>query len=132
MSAREQLKKETTAASRERYQRQFRLIWRAVSPHMQLEEEFKFHAQSGWRFDFAHTVAKVGIEIQGGIWREKGAHNTGTAILRDTRKARAAALEGWVLFPICPEDINLPNLCRIRDFVRTRAVQLADPYKEAR
>ena len=132
MTARDQLKKETAKAARERHQKEFRLIWRAVSEHMPLHEEVKFTSESGWRFDFAHTVAKVGIEIQGGIWREKGAHNTGEAILRDTRKARAAALEGWVLFPICPEDINLPNLCRIRDFVRTRAVQLADPYKEAR
>lgn len=132
MTARDQLKKETAKAARERLQSVFRLKWRAVSPHMRLEEEVKFMPESGWRFDFAHTVAKVGIEIQGGIWREKGAHNTGTAILRDTRKARAAALEGWILFPICAEDIDLPNLCRIRDFVRTRAVQLADPYKEAR
>lgn len=46
-----------------------------------------------YRFDFA--VGDLLIEVQGGIFREKGAHNTGPAILRDCQKAALAIIAGW-------------------------------------
>ena len=47
-----------------------------------------------WRWDF--VVENLAIEIQGGIWMEKGAHNTGSAITRDCEKARAAIMAGYI------------------------------------
>ena len=47
-----------------------------------------------WRHDF--VVGSLAIEIQGGIWRKKGAHNTGTAITRDCEKMRGAVMAGYI------------------------------------
>lgn len=119
-------------ATRESKQRQFRLLWRVCSPEITLQEEAVLFPSHPWRYDFAHSVAKVVIEVQGGIWMQRGAHNTGSAILRDTRKARHATLQGWAVFHVCPEDINTETVLQIARFVRTRAIQLADPYQEAK
>jgi hypothetical protein len=46
-----------------------------------------------WRWDF--VIENLAIEIQGGIWRKKGAHNTGLAITRDCQKMRGAVENGY-------------------------------------
>lgn len=65
-------------------------------------QEHKFHKDRKWRMDYAHTGLLIGIEIQGGIWMAKGAHNTGTAIMRDIEKFNEATLAGWALLLIHP------------------------------
>lgn len=47
-----------------------------------------------FRWDF--VIDRLAIEIQGGIWRTKGAHNTGTAIERDCEKGRLAVNAGYL------------------------------------
>ena len=131
MSALAQLKAATARASRDRHQTKFRMLWRVASPSLSIGEEVTF-TNRRWRLDFGHQVAKVGVEIQGGIWMRKGAHNTGAAIMRDCEKLREAAFLGWVIFPITPEQIDIEEVTRIARFVAGRAAQLADPYKEAR
>lgn len=54
-----------------------------------------FHPTRKWRFDFAWPDIKLAVEIHGGIWQAKGAHNTGAAIHRDCEKNNAAIRLGW-------------------------------------
>ena len=45
-----------------------------------------------WRWDF--RVENLAIEVQGQTWR-KGAHSSGSGILRDCQKLNAAVLAGY-------------------------------------
>lgn len=56
--------------------------------------EYRFDSSRRWRFDFAYSDRKIGIEVQGGIWI-KGGHNTGKGIEKDYEKLNNALLQGW-------------------------------------
>ena len=47
------------------------------------------------RWDLVHRELKIAIEIQGGVWMNKGAHNTGVAINRDAWKINTTVLLGY-------------------------------------
>lgn len=57
-------------------------------------EQAKLDPQRKFKWDF--VVGKLAIEIQGGIWMKKGAHNTGKAITRDCDKSRCAIMNGYI------------------------------------
>jgi hypothetical protein len=60
--------------------------------------EHKFHPARGWLLDFANPGLKLGVEINGSIWKgSKGGHSSGTGILRDMEKLNAAIECGWVV-----------------------------------
>lgn len=69
------------------------------------EREFTLPGRA-FRWDFAFTDARLLVEVQGGIWREKGAHNTGSAITRDCEKAAFAAANGWRSFGVTGKHIT--------------------------
>ncbi len=48
-----------------------------------------------WVWDFAYPEQRLLIEVQGGIWMERGGHNTGNGLQRDYEKNNAAVLAGW-------------------------------------
>jgi hypothetical protein len=64
--------------------------------------EHKFLKDRKFKFDYAHTGLLTAVEIQGGIWMAKGAHNTGIAIMRDIEKFNEATLAGWALLLVHP------------------------------
>ena len=68
--------------------------------------ELQFHPGKKFRFDFAWTDLKFAVECQGGIWRKKGAHNTGKAILRDCEKNALALLSGWRVMVVATNQIE--------------------------
>lgn len=79
--------------------------------------EYKFHPERKWRFDFAIPALKLGIEIEGGIWRGRGwgsktannpggAHSHPTNILRDIEKQNAATMLGWRLLRLSENEIR--------------------------
>lgn len=70
------------------------------------EREAPFWPGRGWRLDFALQHHRIAIEVQGGIWRAKGAHNTGGAITRDAEKACHAAMLGWRVMPVTGDQIR--------------------------
>jgi hypothetical protein len=72
--------------------------------------------ETGRKFlwDFADPINKVAIEVQGGIWMPKGAHNTGLAILRDHEKSNAAQFHDWRVFYCTPQTIKS---CAIIDLI---------------
>lgn len=71
-------------------------------PHVR---EFSLPGRA-FRWDFAFPKALLLVEVQGGIWRSKGAHNTGAAITRDCEKAAYAAMHGWRTFGVTGRQVD--------------------------
>lgn len=66
--------------------------------------EFRFHATRKWRLDLAIESARVGVEIQGGIFAAtRGKHSRGVGQVRDMEKNNAAIECGWVVL-VYPTD----------------------------
>lgn len=67
------------------------------------QRQVKLVAGKKWAWDF--VVGDLAIEIQGQIWR-KGGHNTGNGLLRDYRKANAAARMGYRTMFFATEQVD--------------------------
>ena len=57
-----------------------------------------------WRFDLAWPAARVAVEIQGGIFTH-GRHVRGAALLREWEKLNTAALAGWAVLLVSPDQV---------------------------
>jgi len=71
------------------------LAYQLTAVGIPFEREVK--AIPGRKFSWDFKVDDLLIEIQGGIWMTKGAHNTGVAIIRDCEKMNLAVLHGYRL-----------------------------------
>lgn len=60
--------------------------------------QVRFHPVRKWVFDFVILGTKVAIEVEGGTWMKKGAHNTGLAMKRDMEKYNEATRLGWSVY----------------------------------
>ena len=71
-----------------------------------LEPEFRFDPARRSRFDRAHRLARVAIEIDGGTWGKRnkngelvpGRHVRGTGYTDDCEKLNRATAQGWAVF----------------------------------
>lgn len=63
--------------------------------------EFLFHPSRKWRLDYAWPDAKLGLEVEGGVWTG-GKHGRGSGIVKDMEKANGLALCGWRLLRVTP------------------------------
>lgn len=84
----------------------FELHLRAHRIDGRFQREYRFHPTRRWRFDFADPAAKIAIELQGGIFGGKSAHNTGTGIRRDMEKSNEAQRLGWRVFQFYVDDVK--------------------------
>jgi very-short-patch-repair endonuclease len=98
----------------------FRLLWATISK-TQLVEEHRFHDTRKWRLDFAHVEAKVGIEIQGGIWNG-GRHGRGYGIAQDNEKSNEAIFCGWVIIKLAGNQITTETLEKIAALIKNRSI----------
>lgn len=83
-----------------------------------------------FRYDACHGDSRVLLEIQGGIWLEHGAHNTGSAINRDAEKLNFACYNGYAVLQLTtdmldeskydPHEVFIPLVA----FVKERAEML--------
>ncbi len=79
------------------------------------EPEWQFALKLGrkWAFDVAWPSLMVAVEIEGGIWakdsgppcptcgqKQRGAHGSGSGILRDIEKYNAGTILGWRIIRI--------------------------------
>jgi hypothetical protein len=48
---------------------------------------------------------KVALEVQGGLFLPKGAHINGAAIKKDHEKRNAAAILGWRILYVTPDEL---------------------------
>lgn len=65
--------------------------------------EFRFDPERKWRFDFA-WMPNLALEVQGGLF-SAGAHVRGAALLREYEKLNAAAVAGYRVIFVTPEDL---------------------------
>lgn len=79
-----------------------------------------------WRIDFAWPEAKVGVELEGGVYRggfgggtAKGGHNSATGFQKDIEKYNAANDLGWAIYRYTVFDL------------RTRPVQVIEQVRRA-
>ena len=60
------------------------------------EQEYRFHPDRRWRFDFAWPEYMIAVEVEGGTWT-RGRHTRGAGFERDCEKYNAAAVRGWTV-----------------------------------
>ena len=99
------------AAPPSRLEKRFELLWRALGGP-DLVKEFRFHPVRKWRADFAHLPSRTLIEIEGGIYIN-GRHNRGAGFAADLEKYLEAALDGWRVVRLGPEELNENNTGRL-------------------
>lgn len=84
------------------------------------ETEYTFAPPRRWRFDFAWPSEwdshgeymanmngpSVALEVEGGIWqRGGGRHNRGKGMLADMEKYNEAAIRGWKVLRVTPQQL---------------------------
>ena len=94
-----------------RLESRFELLWRALGGPA-LEKEFRFHPVRKWRADFAHLPSRTLIEIEGGIY-VNGRHNRGAGFAADLEKYLEAALAGWRVVRLGPNEIMMAHVERL-------------------
>ncbi|MFN4294959.1 MAG: hypothetical protein ACK4JD_12600 [Thermoflexales bacterium] len=67
--------------------------------------EYRFHPTRKWRFDFAWPSRLLALEVQGGLW-VYGRHNRAASYLRDAEKFNAAAVLGWRILLLTPQQLR--------------------------
>lgn len=69
--------------------------------------EFRFHPVRKWRFDWAWVDQKLAMEVHGGAFMQGGgAHTRGAGFRDDAEKMAEAAIAGWRIIPVLPEQID--------------------------
>lgn len=60
-----------------------------------LEEEYRFHPERKYRFDWCVPSLKIAIEYEGGIFMQKSGHSNFKGQNRDIDKYNSAQVLGW-------------------------------------
>jgi hypothetical protein len=95
---------------------EFERVWRSLDGP-DLIHEYRFHPSRKWRADYAHPRSMTMIELDGGIWLEKGGHQ-GKGKLRDNEKQNSGNLLGWTTFRLSPGQIDIEHIGPIAGYVR--------------
>src|SRR5271166_5764385 len=90
--------------------------WRAMGGP-ELQSEFEFSDDAGWKFDFAHADTMIAFEIQGGVWRKGGGAHQGKGFERDCEKFLEANLLGWRVIALHPKQIEPVTIQRLIKWV---------------
>jgi very-short-patch-repair endonuclease len=98
-----------------RLESRFELLWRALCGP-ESEKEFRFHPVRKWRADFAHLPSRTLIEIEGGIYVH-GRHNRGAGFAADLEKYLEAALAGWRVVRLGPNELTTAHVGRLVSLV---------------
>jgi hypothetical protein len=84
--------------------------------------EYRFAPPRRWRTDYAWPLAKLALEVEGGVWTN-GRHTRGTGFLKDIAKYNELAARGWRLLRTTPDGLcDLETIALIR-----RTLTPADP-----
>ena len=99
-----------------RLESRFEVLWRALGGP-ELEKEFRFYPVRKWRADFAHLPSRTLIEIEGGIY-VNGRHNRGAGFAADLEKYLEAALAGWRVVRLGPNELTAESIGRFTCLLR--------------
>lgn len=73
-------------------------------------DEHSFHDKRKWRFDYAWPEFKIALEVDGGLWIPGGGrHNRAGGYLKDCEKFNAAAVLGWRVLRVTPQQLLTMN-----------------------
>lgn len=87
---------------------------------LEVTKEFQFHPKRKWRFDYYIPELKLGIEVEGGTYKETwyrdkrtgelkhhtgGRHNTGEGFLNDCEKYNTATILGFKILRFPPDKL---------------------------
>lgn len=67
--------------------------------------EYAYINSRKFRLDIAWVPEKIGIEVQGGIYRYKPSHTSASGILRDMEKNNLGLVQGWRVFKVVPNTL---------------------------
>lgn len=67
--------------------------------------EHRFAPPRRWRFDLAFVAQKLAVEIDGGVWTQ-GRHTRGTGYVKDCEKFAHAAILGWRVMRVVPQQVK--------------------------
>jgi very-short-patch-repair endonuclease len=70
------------------------------------QRRVQFHPTRKFEWDYVWPSIKFWVEIDGGEWMKKGAHNTGKGIRRDREKDCEAFLLGWKGLRFCGSQVT--------------------------
>lgn len=112
------------------HESEFAALWDAYYPTIDLYTQYTdYNPKKRCPLDFAHLPSRTGIEIQGGVWMQKGGHSSGTGILRDYQKARLALSHGWAIVPVSTQEFTQEVLATVKAIIdrRQQDIAAADP-----
>ena len=97
-------------AREEEYQRRVEVFTRLLAGLGEVPpvQELQFALPSReWKFDLAWPEARVALEVDGGVFMPGGGrHTRGAGFREDQAKTNAAALLGWRVLRILPEQLD--------------------------
>lgn len=71
------------------------------------QAEYRFHPTRKWRFDFAWPQVRLAVEVNGGAFAAAGGrHTRGAGFRSDAEKLSEAAILGWRVIHVLPEQIR--------------------------
>jgi hypothetical protein len=79
--------------------------------------EHRFDPKRRWRFDFAWPDHKVALEVDGGVFAN-GRHTRGSGFVKDMEKLNAAAIAGWRVVRVTPNDVNTLGVSLAQQAIR--------------
>lgn len=59
------------------------------------DEEYRFHPERRFRFDFAIPLYKIAVEYEGGVYGRAGGHRGSSNFAADCEKYNLATAMGW-------------------------------------
>lgn len=101
---RTRLQKELEAEAKRDLTRAFETLWQQLGGP-ELETEYAFHPERGFKFDYYHRPTQTGIEIEGGTF-SGGSHTRGKGYSKDCHKYNLAQLLGHRVFRFTTDMIN--------------------------
>jgi len=102
--------------------------WKKTFPFISLVREYQPLEKRRFRLDFAHIESKVGIEIHGGTWSMKSAHNSGHGLNRDYEKLNLIQSDGWVVYQLSGDMLSLAKQ-KVWFPIIAKAIQQRSPRK---
>lgn len=90
--------KKLEQARRESLKRAFETLWKSLGGP-ELQPEYQFHPERGWRFDYAYVKPRmlIAVELEGGTW-VGGRHNRPKGYADDCTKYNEAVRLNWKVF----------------------------------
>ena len=97
----------------------FEYVWLAHNGPTPMIKEYKFNNKRKWRVDFYNPLARIAVEIEGGIW-SGGRHIRPAGFIKDIEKYNSLSSFGILLFRVPAHQITSKWVIPIIETARRR------------